>query len=132
MYEFCINCARSLSNVDEDLLDLLIYTSRCWSASTSTYLSLAIATQGVVARSATTWVLVPESGCSSGSWRFSERGSPSGEELEGESPRGGDRVPGRGKPPYNFGAIFEKHVVLKSLSESSDGKKELVSHFFEL
>ena len=37
MYEFCINCARTLCNVDKDLLDLLTYASICWSASTSTY-----------------------------------------------------------------------------------------------
>ena len=41
-------------------------------------------------------------------------GSPSGEELEGESPRGGEREQLRGKPPYDFGVIFEKNVVLKS------------------
>ena len=36
MYEFCINYARTLWNVDKDLLDLLIYAGICWSASTST------------------------------------------------------------------------------------------------
>ena len=42
MYEFCINCARILLNVDKDLLDLLIYAGICWSASSSTCLYLFV------------------------------------------------------------------------------------------
>ena len=34
--------------------------------------------------------------------------------------------------PYHFGDIFEKNVVLKSLSKNSGGKRKLVSDFFEL
>ena len=60
------------------------------------------------------------------------KGSPSGEELEGESPRGGERVPVGGKPPYHFGIIFEKKVVLKSHSKSSGGKKGFMNDFSEL
>ena len=40
-------------------------------------------------------------------------GSPSGEELEGESPRGGDMVKADGKAPSIFGTIFEKKIVFK-------------------
>ena len=40
-------------------------------------------------------------------------GSPSGEELEGESSRGG---------PSHFNLFFEKNVVLKSHSNNSGGK----------
>ena len=38
MYKVCITCARTLWNVDKDLLDLLMYASICWSASLSIYL----------------------------------------------------------------------------------------------
>ena len=48
MYEFCVNCARILWNVDKDLLALPIYASICWSASTGTYLYL-FASSGVFA-----------------------------------------------------------------------------------
>ena len=59
-------------------------------------------------------------------------GSPSGEELEGESPRGGDKVPEVTKPPYHFGAFFVKKIVFKSLSKNSGGKKGFMSEFSEL
>ena len=59
-------------------------------------------------------------------------GSPSGEELEGESPRGGERVAARGKPPYHFGGIFEKKVVLKSHSKNSGGRKWFMNGVCEL
>ena len=59
-------------------------------------------------------------------------GSPSGEEVEGESPRGGDKVMTQVKAPYHFGVIFEKHVVLKSFSKNSDGKKKLMIDFSEI
>ena len=75
---------------------------------------------------------IPESACSPCSWRFSERGSPSGEELEGESPRGGDMKPAGVNAPYHFGDIFEKNVVLKSHSKNSDGKKLFMSDFFQI
>ena len=58
-------------------------------------------------------------------------GSPSGEELEGESPRGGERVKAERKAPCHFGVIFEKKVVLKSHSKSSGGKKGFMSDFSE-
>ena len=45
-------------------------------------------------------------------------GSPSGEELEGESPRGGDMKPAGVNAPYHFGNMFEKNVVLKSHSKT--------------
>ena len=77
------------------------------------------------------YIYIPESACSSGSWRF-VMGSPSGEELEGESPRGGERVTSLRKAPSNFGVNFQKNVVLKSLSKNSYGERELVSDFFEL
>ena len=44
-------------------------------------------------------------------------GSPSGEELEGESPRGGERAKADGKAPYHF----EKNVILTSNSKNSGG-----------
>ena len=44
-------------------------------------------------------------------------GPPSGEELEGESPRGGERVPAQKKAPYNFGIIFEKKCSEISLKK---------------
>ena len=59
-------------------------------------------------------------------------GSPSGEELEGESPRGGERVTSWRKAPSHFGVIFEKNVVLKSHSKNSGGKKGFMSDFSEL
>ena len=59
-------------------------------------------------------------------------GSPSGEELEGESPRGGDMVKADGKAPSIFGAIFEKNVVLKSDSKNCGGKKGFMHDFSEL
>ena len=42
IYELGIDYARTLWNVDRDLLDLLMYASICWSASTSTYLYLFV------------------------------------------------------------------------------------------
>ena len=59
-------------------------------------------------------------------------GSPSGEELEGESPRGGDMVKADGKAPYPFGLIFEKKVVLKSNLKNNGGEKGFMSDFCEL
>ena len=59
-------------------------------------------------------------------------GSPSGEELEGESPRGGEMKGAWGKAPSILGAIFEKKVVLKSHSKNSGGKKGFMSDFSEL
>ena len=56
---------------------------------------------------------VPESACLSGSWRFYGRGSPSGEEPEGESLRGGDMKPAGVNAPYHFGISFEKKVGSK-------------------
>ena len=50
-------------------------------------------------------------------------GSPSGEELEGESPRGGERIKAQRKAPSNFGGIFEKKVGLKYLSKNSGEKR---------
>ena len=41
-------------------------------------------------------------------------------------------VKAKGKPPYHFGVIFEKNVVLRSLSKNSDAKKGFTSDFFEL
>ena len=61
MYEFCINYARTLWNVDKDLLDLLIYAGICWSASTSTCLYLFVSF-GVCAFSSQLWNRAQRSG----------------------------------------------------------------------
>ena len=61
MYEFCINYARTLWNVDKDLLDLLIYVGICWLASTSTRLYLCVSF-GVCPFSAQLWNRAQRSG----------------------------------------------------------------------
>ena len=63
--------------------------------------------------------------------------SPSGEEPEVESPRGGDMVPCRSDEDHlvwrlPLWLIFEKNVILKSHSKTSGGKKGFMSAFSEL
>ena len=61
IYGFCINYARTLWNVDKDLLDLPIYAGICWSASTSTCLYLLVSF-GVCAFSSQLWNRAQRSG----------------------------------------------------------------------